>query len=286
MRLFLLTTLTMVAFAANSILNRLALSDGAIGPAGFAAIRVGAGAVVLLALLALRERGLPRIRRPAFAAVAGLSAYMLGFSFAYVSMDAGLGALILFGGVQVTMFLGAIREGERPPAARWFGTAMALAGIGVLNWPSAAAAPLPQSAMLMVAAAVGWGVYSLLGRRVRDPLRETAWNFVYCLPVVVLVLALVPGTGARMDGILLAVLSGGVTSALGYALWYMLLPQLGATRAALAQLSAPVLALAMGAVLLGETVTLTALLAAALILGGVAVGLKPSLRSSLGETSR
>ncbi|SDL68927.1 DMT family transporter [Aliiruegeria lutimaris] len=275
MRLIVLTTLTMVAFAANSVLNRLALADGAIGPAGFAAIRVGAGAAVLLVLLAFRDRGAPGLPRPTVPAVVGLAAYMLGFSFAYVSMDAGLGALILFGGVQVTMFFGALREGERPPAARWAGTAMALAGIGVLNWPAGSAAPPLQAALLMVAAAVGWGCYSLLGRAVRDPLRETTWNFVYCLPIVLLVLALFPGNMPRAEGVLLAVLSGGVTSALGYALWYMLLPQLGATRGALAQLSAPVLALAMGAGLLGETVTATALLAAALILGGVAVGLMP-----------
>lgn len=154
---------------------------------------------------------------------------------------------------------------------------MALAGLAVLNWPGGAGAPLPLAVLLMSAAAVGWGVYSLLGRKVRDPLHETTWNFVYCLPIVLLVLALSPGNMPRSEGVLLALLSGGVTSALGYALWYMLLPQLGATRGALAQLSAPVLALAMGAVFLGEAITSTAMLAAALILGGVATGLMPSV---------
>ena len=274
MRLFLLTALTMVAFASNSLLNRLALADAAIGPAGFAAIRVAAGAAMLLLLLSVRDRGVPRPPKPRPAAVAGLSAYMLGFSFAYVSLDAGLGALILFAGVQLTMFLGAMIEGERPQARRWAGMALALVGLAVLNWPKNPSAPAPGALALMALAALGWGTYSLIGRRARDPLATTGWNFVYTLPVVLLALGLrSDALPATPNGILLAILSGAVTSALGYALWYALLPQLGATTAALAQLSAPVIALALGALLLGETVNATSLLAAGLILGGIAVGL-------------
>lgn len=278
MRLLLLTALTMLAFAANSILNRLALAEGAIGPAGFAAIRVASGALMLVVLLGLRERRLPKIPPPNGIATAGLAAYMLGFSFAYTSMDAGLGALILFGGVQVTMFFGAMLEGETPPPQRWLGTALALSGLVVLNWPSGGAVPPPAAAALMVVAALGWGVYSLIGRGTTDALGATTWNFVYCLPVVLLPLPFASGETFTSAGIGLAILSGAVTSALGYALWYRLLPALGATRGALSQLSAPVLALAMGALLLGEAVTLTALLAASLILGGVALGLVPIRR--------
>lgn len=274
MRLFLLTALTMVAFAANSILNRLALAEGAIGPAGFAAIRVGAGAAVLMVLLALRDRGLPRPGRASVGGVLGLTAYMLGFSFAYVSMDAGIGALILFGGVQVTMFAGALIEGERPAARRWAGMALALAGLALLSLPSRPTAPPPGAVALMSCAALGWGVYSLIGRRVTDPLRATGWNFALCLPLVAAALLLWPdGRAMEAQGVWLAIVSGGVTSALGYALWYALLPRLGATTGALAQLSAPAIALALGALFLGEAVTGTALLAAALILGGIAVGL-------------
>lgn len=275
MRLLLLTALTMVAFAANSVLNRLALAEGAIGPAGFAAIRVASGATVLLVLLSLREKAFPAVARPNLVAVGGLSLYMLGFSYAYVAMDAGLGALILFGGVQLTMFLGVVLEGERPPAQRWAGAALALGGLAVLTWPAGGAVPPPLAVVLMVLGAFGWGVYSLVGRGSADPLRDTGWNFVYSLPIVGFALIFATGEALQAKGVVLAMLSGGITSALGYALWYSLLSQLGATRGALAQLSAPVLALAMGAVFLGEAVTLKAVLSAALILGGVALGVAP-----------
>lgn len=278
-RLFLLTTLAMVAFAANSLLNRLALSGAEIGPAAFAAIRVCAGAAVLLLLLGLRHRALPPVSRPAPWAVAGLAVYLLGFSFAYVSMDAGLGALLLFGGVQCTMFLGALIEGDRPPLRRWLGVGLSLAGLALLAAPrGAATAPLPALAC-MTLAALGWGIYSLAGRRVTDPLAATAWNFACAAPLVLLALALLPDGGTpSARGIALALASGGITSGLGYALWYALLPRLGATRGALAQLSVPAIALALAALLLGEPVTPTALTSALLILGGIAVGLLPRRR--------
>lgn len=273
-KLFLLTALTMVAFAANSVLNRLALAEGEIGPGGFALVRVAAGVAVLALLLILRERGLPRPARPQLAAIAGLTAYMLGFSFAYVSMDAGLGALVLFGCVQITMFLGALSEGDSPPLQRWAGMGLAMAGLALLTYPSGPVEIGAGALVLMGCAAVGWGVYSLAGRRVSDPLRATGWNFLYCLPLVMIAFLVWPdATPASPRGIALAVLSGGITSAMGYALWYALLPSLGATRGALAQLSAPAIAMAMGAVFLAETVTWPAVLAAALILGGIAVGL-------------
>ncbi len=273
MKLFLLTALTMVAFAANSVLNRLALLDGSISPASFASLRVCAGVVVLIGLMAWRS-GLPRPGRPDFLAVGGLAAYMLGFSFAYVSMDAGLGALFLFGGVQITMFIGALWEGDAPPWQRWAGMILAMGGLAVLSVPNGPVSiPLPALG-LMGLAAVGWGIYSLLGRGVRDPLRATTWNFAYCLPIVLLVWVVVPGDSpATYTGITLAVISGGITSALGYALWYAILPQVGATKGALSQLSAPVIALVLGAAFLGEAITMNALMATVMILGGIALGL-------------
>lgn len=276
MKLFLLTALTMFAFAANSILNRLALAEGAIGPAGFASIRVAAGAAVLAVLLIVRDRSALVPERPNYLAVAGLSAYMVGFSFAYVSMDAGLGALVLFAGVQITMFLGALAEGERPQPRRWVGMAAALSGLAFLSVPAGPVALHPGAFALMACAAAGWGIYSLIGRTVTDPLRATGWNFLYSLPVVLLALYLRPdATEMNANGVLLAMASGGVTSALGYALWYSLLPRLGATTGALAQLSAPAIALGLGALVLGETVTWSQSLAAVLILGGIAIGLLP-----------
>jgi len=269
----------MVAFAANSLLNRLALSAGEIGPAGFASVRVATGAFVLVLLLALRDRSIPHPQRPNLAAIASLATYMLGFSFAYVSMDAGLGALILFGGVQITMFVGALIEGEKPPVRRWAGMVLAFAGLAFMSVPSGSSTILPSASLLMAIAAVGWGLYSLFGRGVIEPLAATGWNFVYCLPVVLIAHVIWPDSiVASGQGVALAMISGGLTSALGYALWYYLLPILGATKGALTQLSVPAIALALGAVLLSEAVTWSAILSATLILGGIAVGLVPLKR--------
>lgn len=270
-RLLFLTALTMVAFAANSLLNRAALADGATGPAAFAAIRLVSGAICLAALAAMR-RGLPPLLvRRRWTGAGALSLYMLGFSFAYVALDAGLGALLLFGVVQVTMFSAAVTSGERPPAARWIGAALALGGLAWLVWPGTVAPPDPTAVLLMVAAGVGWGVYSLAGRSAADPLAETAANFLAAAPLALLVWALLPDAVSG-KGAMLAVVSGAVTSGLGYALWYSVLPRLLASVAALAQLTVPVIAVAGGVLLLGEGLTLRLVLASAVILGGVAFG--------------
>ncbi|WP_420857355.1 DMT family transporter [Marivivens marinus] len=273
MRLFLLTSLTMIAFAANSLLNRAALSGGHIGASEFASVRVLSGAIMLWLLMTLQSRTRPVLRRPDWRGVAGLVAYLVGFSYAYLHVDAGLGALVLFGGVQLTMFAGALAEGENPPAARWLGMAVSLAGLAYLVWPTETVALPPLSIGLMVIASVGWGVYSLAGRRVSDPLAATTTNFIYASPVVVLAgLALHPSPALSAPGIGLGVLSGAITSGLGYALWYRVLPSLGATKGAIAQLSAPVLALIGGALFLSEPLTTRAVLASVLVLGGIALG--------------
>ena len=270
----LLTAVVMVAFAANSLLNRAALLDGGMGPSAFSLIRVGAGVATLLVLLALRDKTVPKPMALNLPAVAGLSAYMLGFSFAYVSMDAGLGALILFGGVQITMFAGALKAGERPPVNRWLGMFISLGGLAYLVWPSDEITLSASAFALMSLAALGWGAYSLIGRGVSDPLQATAWNFAYSLPVMALAwLALGTSEPVSQHGILLAIASGAIASGMGYALWYSVLPNLGTTVAGLAQLSVPAIALALGAVFLGEAITLHALLAAGMILGGIAFGI-------------
>lgn len=281
-RLAALVALTMVAFAANSVLNRMALAGTGTGPAAFAVIRLAAGAVVL-GLLALRRGGPGRLR----AALAprnavALAVYMLGFSFAYVTLDAGIGALLLFGGVQITMFAGSVLAGDRIPTARWTGAGIAFLGLVALLWPVGAAAPPLAGSVMMLAAAVGWGAYSLLGRGGRDPLGATAGAFLLALVPALAVLAVVPG---RVDaaGAALALLSGAVTSGLGYALWYSLLPQLAASVAAVVQLTVPVLAALAGALLLGEAPSLRFALAAALVLGGVGFAIMaPSVRARRG----
>lgn len=282
MRLFLLTALTMLAFAANSVLNRWAVAPGHIGAVEFAVIRLLAGAA-MLAVLVLWQRGgiaWPGMRGRV-AGVLGLSAYLLGFSLAYRGLDAGTGALVLFGTVQVTMFAGAVLSREQVPGRRWAGAVLALAGLVLIAAPGTAGlVPLA----LMAVAGFGWGVYSLAGRGAVDPLAATAWNFLLSVPLV-LPLGLAAGV-TRPDavGVTLAVVSGAVTSGLGYALWYQVLPQLGAARAAVAQLTVPVIAALGGAVLLAEVPGGRFWLASLLVLGGVALASLPyralTIRSS------
>lgn len=277
LRLLLLTALTMVAFAANSVLNRLALADGLIGPVEFGAVRLMSGAAMLAALVLLRRQPLQLWRPERLAGVLSLTVYVFGFSLAYVTLDAGAGALILFGGVQVTMFAGALSAGERVPGTRWAGAALALSGLGWLLWPGGEVPANLIWAGMMTAAAIGWGVYSLTGRAARDPLGATAANFILAAPVgVALVLVLPVPSGAVLHpaGLAYAVVSGALTSGLGYALWYSVLPDLGASRAAVAQLTVPVIALLGGVVFLNEALSLRFAVASALVLGGVAISFR------------
>jgi len=269
-RAVLLTSVALVAFAANSILCRMALGGARMDPAGFTAVRLGSGAATLWLLLAVRSGGLPRLEGH-WASAAALFTYAGAFSLAYVSLDAGTGALILFGAVQLTMLLAGLRAGERPRPAEWLGLGMALAGLVVLVRPGISA-PAPVGAALMAAAGIAWGVYSLRGRGSREPLRNTAGNFLMAAPVAVLLVPFGGGAGDwTASGVALAVASGALASGVGYAVWYAALPALTATRAALVQLLVPVLAAAGGVALLSEAIPLRLPVAAALVLGGVAL---------------
>ena len=272
MRLFLLTALTMCAFAANSILNRLAIDSGAGDPAGFAVVRVLSGALVLSLLVWFRAGQLP-LRNPRRIAGAGaLAVYMIGFSIAYLTLDAGLGALILFGVVQITMFAVTAVTGSAPTTRQIAGAMIALAGLAYVLWPVGAVQVDPTGALLMTAAGIGWAAYSLVGRSEPDALAGTAANFVVALPLTALVL-IVSGGEWRMTGVGygLAIISGAVTSGMGYALWYRVLPQLAPTTAAVVQLSVPIIAILGGVLLLGEVASLRLVLGAALVLGGIAL---------------
>lgn len=271
MRLLALTALTMVAFASNSILNRWALLDGTTGPAAFQALRVVAGAVCLGALLLLRGGLPPLLVRRRAVGTGSLMAYMLGFSFAYVALDAGVGALILFGGVQVTMFAGALLKGERPPVLRWVGAAVAFGGLVWLLWPGAFGAPPLGAALMMGIAAVSWGIYSLAGRGASDPMAETGANFICSIPFALVALLIVQD-GMSVSGAFLAIVCGAMTSGLGYALWYSVLPKLDAAVAALTQLTVPVIAVLGGVLILGEVASGRLIMASAVVLGGVALG--------------
>lgn len=275
MRLFLLISLTMVAFAANSVLNRLAVDQGGISAELFSAVRVLSGALVLLILAkaqgaSLLFRGWKRV----FGALA-LAVYMVGFSLAYGTLDAGAGALILFGATQITMF-GVVALSPIPPTLRQMaGAGIALAGLGWVLWPGAGAAVPLGGAFLMVCAGIGWGGYSLIGRAEHDALGATAANFALALPLVCVPL-LLPSASFEIapKGVLLAVISGAVTSGLGYALWYRLLPALSGVTAASVMLSVPIIALVAGAALLGEQVGLQLAFGALVVLGGIAFAVR------------
>lgn len=280
MRLALLTVLTMLAFAANSLLTRAAVDGGHIDPSGFAIIRVLAGATVLGMVITLRGGGLPMLRARRWLGAFCLTAYMIGFSLAYLTLDAGLGALILFGVTQITMFGYGAVTGTRPSARQLSGAAIAFLGLLVVLWPGPDSHTDLGGALLMVLAGVGWGAYTLLGRGGSDPLVETTASFVLCLPIL---LVLLVGTGLRFGlfGVALAIICGGLTSGLGYALWYAVLPRLQSSTAAVVQLSVPIIAILGGALVLGEPLTLTIALAATLVLGGI--GWAVSARSVPGD---
>lgn len=273
MPLILFTALTLIAFAANSLINRGALIHELIGPGEFATLRVIFGGMTLFFLLVWRNKHIPKPQPIQIKGAVGLATYMIGFSYAYMSLNAGLGALILFGTVQVVMFVAAAFSGERLSIHRWFGSIVALVGLFVLFWPDKNINLPLDSLGLMLLAGWGWAVYSLEGRKVIDPLLTTTWNFIYVFPVTLLVLLItVDGLVVTVHGVFLAFISGAVMSGLGYVLWYWVLPQLDVTIAALSQLLVPVIALVLGSIFLQEIITQRATIAAILIVGGVAVG--------------
>lgn len=268
-RLFALTTLAMLAFAGNSLLCRAALQHTSIDASSFTVIRLISGALVLWLLVRLRS-GRPAGRGNWGSALA-LFAYAAGFSFAYVSLPAATGALLLFGAVQATMIGVGLWRGERLRRWQIAGLVLALGGLLGLLLPGLSAPPL-LGALLMLGAGVAWGVYSLRGKDSGDPLRVTAGNFARAVPMA-MVMGLLTLNHATLDGagVAYAVASGAVTSGIGYAIWYTALPGLKATHAATIQLSVPVIAAFGGIALLGEPLTLRLVLAAIAILGGIAL---------------
>jgi len=274
----LLTAGALLGFAGNSVLCRIALADGSIDPVGFTAVRLVSGAA-LLALLAGRGSW----KAGSWPSAACLFVYALAFSLAYVRLDTGTGALILFGVVQCTMLGWALFRGDRPTRTEWLGWVTALGGLTWLALPGATA-PAPGAAALMALAGVAWGVYSLRGAGGQDPTRATAGNFARTVPMVA-VAALLSWTtlAGSAQGIGLATGSGAIASGLGYVLWFAALRGLTRTRAAIVQLAVPVLAATAGVLLLGERPTPRLILAGALILGGVAVAVvgrtRPAKRS-------
>jgi len=269
-----LTTIAMVAFAANSLLNRSALGGGLIDAASFTSVRMISGAAVLGLIVLIRRN--PAVKSPDIVFENGLRSvslfcYMVFFSFAYVSLNAGTGALILFAVVQFTMFAVAIKNGERYTVLAWSGLIMAVGGLVYLLFPGVTA-PDPVGALLMTISGLSWGVYSLLGKSSNDPLAITSRSFIYAVPLVVVVsLWFWPDRLINQNGIILAIISGAVTSGCGYAIWYKALKHLSQGQAATVQLTVPAIAALGGVVMLAEPLTWRLALATIITLGGVAL---------------
>ena len=280
-RIFFLTLLAMIAFASNSLLCRAALKETGIDAASFTFIRIFSGALALWLIITMRKRtssvAAVYDRRTHGNWISGLAlfAYAATFSFAYNTLSAGTGALLLFGAVQATMILWGFRKGERLRAIQVIGLLIAVIGLVVLVFPGLSAPPLIGS-MLMLGAGVAWGVYSLRGKvkgqsgSDRDAIAATAGNFLRAVPFAALVSVLMlPKMHLDSLGITYAVISGAITSGLGYVIWYAALPDLKAASAATVQLSVPVIAATGGILLLGEPITLRYAIASIAVLGGI-----------------
>lgn len=273
-----LAAVALLCFAANSVLARLALRAEQIDAASFTAIRLASGAIALWLLLRARGAAISLTGSGRWIAALLLFLYAAPFSFAYLELSTGTGALILFGAVQLTMIGAGIRAGERPHAREWIGLGVALAGLLYLNLPGLSA-PAPLGAALMAIAGAAWGCYSLRGRGAVAPLRQTVESFLLATPLG-LALAAIGSASAHLSGfgVACAVASGALASGGGYAAWYAVLPRLSATRAGTIQLAVPALAALAGVLLLDERVSFRLLVSAVAILGGV--GLAISARAA------
>ena len=266
-----LTALTLLAFAANSVLCRLALGGESIDPVSFTSIRLISGALVLMPVSRFaKETGEPGQASGSWRSGLALFAYAAAFSMAYISLSTGTGALILFGSVQVTMLIAAFRSGERMWLAQWVGFGVAVVGLVYLVSPGISA-PNPIGAVLMAISGIAWGLYSIAGRGVSTPIAMTSGNFLWAASMTFVASALAfSQVHLEASGVILALVSGVLTSGFGYVLWYKTLPLISTTQASIVQLLVPVLAALGDVIFISEQITIRLAVASALILGGVA----------------
>ena len=273
MKVFLYTTFALIAFAFNSILCRLALRGEEADAAGFTAVRLAAGAVTLIVVSYFFGKRHKQKVGGSWPSAFFLFAYAICFSLAYLNLTAGTGALILFGSVQLTMIVTALIRGERPGTLEWIGLFTAVGGLVYLVLPGLTSPPL-YSSLLMAAAGAAWGFYTLRGKSAGDPLANTTGNFIRTLPMMAIAaIPFLPQIHLSNRGVLLAVLSGAIASGIGYTVWYVALKYHTSTRAAVLQLSVPVIAAVLGVLLLDETTTPRLFIAASLILGGIGLAI-------------
>jgi len=268
-RISVFTIAALIAFAANSVLARMALGDGAIDAGGYTVVRLLSGAAVLVVLLGFNRAKPEAPAKGSWAAGLMLFVYALTFSYAYISLDTGSGALILFGAVQITMILVSVISGDRPGLAEWAGLVLAFAGFVWLILPGVST-PSASGFVLMTISGIAWGLYTLRGRGSTNPLADTTYNFLRTIPMVaVVVLVTFSSADFSWRGLVLAALSGGIASGLGYTMWYTALGGLSATQAAVLQLLVPVIAAVGGVIFVSESITLRLAVSAALILSGI-----------------
>ena len=266
------------AFAANSILCRLALAGGHIDALTFASVRLLSGAVVLTLILIARDPQ-PIIAIDPLATLA-LIVYALAFSVSYLGLEAGVGALLLFGAVQITMLSVSLYCGERLSRRGWLGFMLAVSGLIAYLQPGNNAAPLPAVGAMLLAGCA-WGLYSLRGARGQDPVAATASNFLAAAPITVaLAVIFSDGWHITSKGLVLAALSGAVTSGLGYVLWYHVVKRIPAFTAATVQLAVPIFAAVGGGIVLAEPLTMRLAFASLTVLGGIALVVKGRQRAA------
>ena len=269
MRIFFYTTFALISFAFNSILCRMALGRDEIDAVGFTSIRLFAGAVTLSVISSLIGKTKKVWENGQWSSAFFLFAYAICFSFAYLGLTTGTGALILFGSVQLTMVAAAVIKGERPRPLELVGMVAAFAGLVYLVLPGLASPPLTSS-LLMAAAGAAWGFYSLRGRGSTDPLADTTGNFIRAVPmVIVAAIPFISTVRSSSRGVLLAIVSGAIASGVGYSVWYAVLRHHSATRAALLQLAVPIIAAVAGVMILAETAGMRLMIASVLVLGGI-----------------
>ena len=274
------TSFALIAFAANSIFCRLALGERSIDASSFTVIRLFSGAVVLLIIMKLFGEKDAHGSKGSWSAASMLFIYAATFSFAYLSLDTGTGALILFGAVQLTMITIALISGDRLNLAEWIGVSVAFAGFVFLVLP-AVTTPSFIGFVLMTTAGIAWGIYTLMGRQSKSPLSDTTYNFTRTLPLILVMgLFFIQNTSLTHKGVLLAVLSGAVASGIGYTIWYIALGGLSVTLAALAQLLVPIIAALGGVVFVSESLSIRFLLSASMILGGITLVVYGKLNSA------
>ena len=275
-----LTALAIIAFAANSVLSRLALAEEAIDAASFTAIRLIAGALVLFAIVSFNSfliRKQTKVPKDSvnnagswFASLM-LFVYALTFSYAYITVDTGTGALILFGSVQLTMIILSLVSGTRLHLAEWVGIVTAFMGLIYLVLPDVSS-PSFNGLLLMTISGVAWGIYTLKGRDSQNPIMDTAYNFIRTIPLVLLLILLtIESRNFSNEGIILAIIAGGLTSGIGYSIWYIALKGLTSTQAAVIQLSVPIIAAIGGVVFVSEPITNRLIVSSVVVLGGIMI---------------